>query len=66
MERTFSVPGISCGHCKAAIEGEVSQVPGVTLVDVDIDARSVRVEGEAADEAIVAAIDEAGYEVVPA
>jgi copper chaperone CopZ len=44
----------------------VSQVPGVTLVDVDIDARSVRVEGEAADEAIVAAIDEAGYEVVPA
>jgi copper ion binding protein len=63
MERTFSVPGISCGHCKAAIESEVGGVDGVTLVEVDVDARTVRVDGEATDEAIVAAIDEAGYEV---
>lgn len=63
MERTFSVPGISCGHCKAAIEAEVGTVDGVTLVEVDVDARTVRVLGEAGDDAIVAAIDEAGYEV---
>jgi copper chaperone len=63
MERTFSVPGISCGHCKSAIEGEVGGVEGVTLVEVDVDARTVRVHGDATDEAIVAAIDEAGYEV---
>jgi copper chaperone len=63
VERTYSVPGISCGHCKAAIETEVGAVDGVTFVEVDVDARSVRVLGDATDESIVAAIDEAGYEV---
>ena len=61
--RTFVVPDISCGHCKAAIEGEVAQVAGVAAVEVDIERRSVTVDGEATDEAIVAAIAEAGYEV---
>ena len=60
---TYLVPGISCGHCKAAIEGEVTKVAGVSKVDVDIDAKTVNVEGTATDEAIRAAIDEAGYEV---
>jgi copper chaperone CopZ len=61
---TYSVPGVSCAHCKAAIETEVSAVPGVTDVDVDLDARTVTVVGDALDEgALVAAIDEAGYEV---
>lgn len=63
--KTYSVPGISCGHCKTAIEGEVSKVPGVSRVEVDIDAKTVEVDGDAADDAIVAAIDEAGYEVEP-
>jgi len=63
MERTYSVPEISCGHCKAAIEGEVAKVAGVTLVEVDIAERTVRVLGDADDTAIVAAIDEAGYEI---
>ncbi|MCU0270161.1 MAG: cation transporter [Acidimicrobiales bacterium] len=61
--RVYSVPGISCGHCKAAIEGEVSGVDGVAAVEVDVDARTVRVEGDAGDDAVRAAIDEAGYEV---
>ncbi|MGE0879454.1 MAG: cation transporter [Acidimicrobiia bacterium] len=60
---TYLVPGISCGHCKAAIEGEVTKVAGVSKVDVDIDAKTVKVEGTATDEAIRAAIDEAGYEI---
>lgn len=63
VERTYSVPGISCGHCKAAIEAEVAGVDGVDLVEVDVEARSVKVLGDASDDAIVAAIDEAGYEV---
>ena len=66
MERTYSVPGISCGHCKNAIETEVGGVDGVTLVDVDIDARTVRVLGEPDGDAIAAAIEEAGYEVASA
>jgi len=61
--RTYSVPDISCGHCKTAIEGEVGRVAGVALVEVDIDAKVVTVDGDATDEAIRAAIDEAGYEV---
>lgn len=62
---TYSVPGVSCAHCREAIEGEVSQVAGVDAVNVDLDAKTVSVEGEALDEAaIIAAIDEAGYEIV--
>jgi copper ion binding protein len=61
---TYSVPGVSCEHCQRAIEGEVSQVEGVESVDVDLDAKTVTVSGEPLDgPAIVAAIDEAGYEV---
>ena len=61
---TYSVPGVSCAHCKQAIEGEVSQVQGVESVEVDLDAKTVTVSGDPLDEtAIVGAIDEAGYEV---
>jgi copper chaperone len=64
--RTYQVPDISCGHCKSAIEGEVGSLDDVETVEVDIDGRSVRVEGEADDAAIRAAIEEAGYEVAGA
>ena len=43
--QTYDVPGISCEHCQAAIEKEVAQVPGVTDVTVDIDARQATVAG---------------------
>jgi copper chaperone len=60
----YSVPGASCGHCRAAITAEVAMVPGVASVDVDLDARRVTVIGsELDDEAVRAAIDEAGYDV---
>jgi copper chaperone len=61
--RTYDVPGISCGHCKQAIEAAVGPLDGVDAVTVDIDARTVQVEGDASDDAITAAIDDAGYEV---
>lgn len=61
---TYSVPGVSCAHCKQAIEGEVSQVHGVVSVEVDVAAKTVSVVAEPLDEAaVIAAIDEAGYEV---
>jgi copper chaperone CopZ len=60
---TFDVPEISCGHCKSAIESEVAGVPGVARVEVDIEGRTVRVEGSADAGAVVAAIEEAGYDV---
>jgi copper chaperone len=64
--RTYNVPDVSCGHCKSAIEGEVGGLSDVASVNVDIDAKTVTVEGDASDEAIHAAIEEAGYEVAPA
>jgi copper chaperone CopZ len=61
---TYSVPDISCGHCRAAITNEVRTVVGVESVEVDLDAKTVTVAGEPLDElAIIAAIDQAGYEV---
>jgi copper chaperone len=61
--KTYEVPGISCGHCKAAIEGELGGLTGVDTVAVDIDGRTVTVEGTATEEAVRAAIDTAGYDV---
>jgi copper chaperone CopZ len=61
---TYSVPGVSCAHCQSAITEEVSGVDGVASVDVNLDTKTVTVTGEELDEAaIVAAIDEAGYDV---
>jgi len=61
---TYSVPGVSCGHCQAAIAGEVGALAGVESVEVDLETKTVAVTGDPLDEqAIIAAIDEAGYEV---
>ena len=60
--RTYSVPGISCDHCKHAIESEVGAVAGVSHVAVDVDAKSVTVEG-GEDVDIRTAIDTAGYDI---
>ena len=61
--RTYSVPGISCGHCKNAIEGELSPLDGVESAVVDIDTKTVTVVGEIAESDVRAAVDQAGYEV---
>jgi copper ion binding protein len=60
----LSVPGMSCGHCEAAVKREVGAVAGVAAVDVDLDSKLVTVHGQALDrDEIVTAIDEAGYDV---
>jgi copper chaperone len=62
---TFAVPGMSSGHCRAAITAEVRIVPGVQQVDVDLDTKLVTISGNDLDQAaLVAAIDEAGYDAV--
>ena len=61
---TYSVPGMSCDHCRAAVTAEVEQVTGVSTVDVDLAMKRVRVIGtQLDDEGVRAAIDAAGYEV---
>ena len=59
----YKVPGASCGHCSSAISAQLAQVKGVEDVDVDLDAKTVTVRGNVSREAVVAAIDEAGYDV---
>jgi copper chaperone len=67
QELTFVVAGMSCGHCKVAVTDEVSNLAGVAAVDIDLDSKLVRVHGsEVDDAAVVAAIDEAGYDAVQA
>ncbi|MEN8234426.1 MAG: copper ion binding protein [Actinomycetota bacterium] len=64
--KTLTVPEISCGHCKASIEQAVSQLDGVAHVEVDVDDRAVALDFDGTDatfEAIVAAIEEQGYDV---
>jgi copper chaperone len=60
---TYTVPGMSCAHCEAAVIDELSGVAGVERVDVDLGTKVVVVHGEHLDDAALrAAIDEAGYE----
>jgi copper chaperone CopZ len=60
----FEVPGISCGHCKTPIETEVADVSGVERGAVDVERKLVEIEGLASEADVVAAINDAGYEVV--
>jgi copper chaperone len=63
-ELTYTVPGMSCEHCRAAVREEISKVAGVSAVEVDLESKRVVVRGEAVeDDAVRAAIDEAGYDV---
>lgn len=66
-EFNYRVDGMSCGHCKAAVRDEVQRVPGVQSADVDLDRGLVRVSGAGIDrQAVVVAIEQAGYQGVPA
>jgi copper chaperone CopZ len=61
----YVVTGMTCEHCVASVTEEVSEVPGVQGVDVDLGSGRVAVHGEGVDEeAVVAAVAEAGYKVV--
>jgi copper chaperone len=65
-EKTFNVPDMSCGHCKAAVEGGLNELPGVERADADIARGTVEVsydEGAVTTEKLKAAIEEAGYTV---
>jgi copper chaperone CopZ len=61
----YKVTGMSCGHCEGAITAEVSQIPGVSSVKAVASTGEVTVVSAAApdDEAVRAAVDEAGFEL---
>ncbi len=60
---TYTVPDMSCEHCKGAVTEGLSRTAGVESVAVDLDAKLVTVTGEKLDDAAMrAAIAKAGYE----
>lgn len=64
-DRTYTVQGMTCGHCELSVKEEVGEVAGVASVEVDLPTGKVTVRGEGFDDAAVrAAVGEAGYEVV--
>ena len=64
---TYTVAGMTCGHCVNAVSTELSGIDGVTDVSVDLDTgRATVTSNEPLDRSTVAAaIDEAGYQLVP-
>ncbi|GAA4077065.1 hypothetical protein GCM10022233_64860 [Streptomyces shaanxiensis] len=62
----YKVSGMSCGHCEGAVSGEISELPGVTSVKAVASTGEVTVVSAAAldEEAVRAAVDEAGFELV--
>ncbi|GIE79000.1 heavy metal transport/detoxification protein [Actinoplanes philippinensis] len=65
---TFTVKGMTCSHCVQSVTQELSALPGVTAVEVDLASGGVTVASDQAldDEAVRAAVDEAGYELADA
>ena len=62
---TYTVKGMTCGHCVAAVTEELSKLDGVSHVDVDLASGRVTVEsdGPLDDGDVAAAVDEAGYTI---
>jgi copper chaperone len=62
--RDYTVAGMTCAHCVISVREEVSEVPGVIAVDVDLASGQMSVSAEDLnDDAIRAAVEEAGYEL---
>ncbi|MDR0362196.1 MAG: heavy-metal-associated domain-containing protein [Planctomycetota bacterium] len=66
MNKTLSIEGMSCDHCVMAVEKALKAVPGVEEVEVDLASKSaeVKTNGQVADQALVEAVGETGFEVV--
>ena len=61
--RTWTVSGMTCEHCVASVTEEVSELPGVTAVDVDLASGRLTVDSDAplTDDAVRGAVEDAGY-----
>ncbi|MBA3372874.1 MAG: heavy-metal-associated domain-containing protein [Euzebyaceae bacterium] len=62
---TYTVIGMTCGHCVNSVTDEVAQVPGVSDIDVDLPTGGLTVTSEVPvdDAAVRAAVEEAGYQL---
>ncbi len=65
---SYKIEGMTCGHCQAAVTKELTSIPGVSDVLVDLEAGTATVTSasDLSVDSVRAAIDEAGYELVDA
>jgi copper chaperone len=62
--RTYTVTGMSCDHCVASVNEEVSEIAGVSAVSVDLPSSRLKVTGVGVtDDQVRAAVEEAGYKL---
>ncbi len=63
MDIQLNVSGMTCGHCKAAVEGALKGVSGVEEVQVDLEGGKAEIQGQHFDvDALIAAVLDEGYE----
>ena len=60
---TYTVTGMTCGHCVASVTEEVTAVAGVTEVSVELESGLLTVTGDADAQAVRGAVEEAGYQL---
>jgi copper chaperone len=62
----YQIAGMTCAHCVAAVTAELTAMPGVLAVAVDLEAGTAAVESAEplSQDDVAAAIDEAGYELM--
>ncbi|WP_432849279.1 heavy-metal-associated domain-containing protein [Amycolatopsis sp. CA-161197] len=63
IENGYTVSGMSCGHCAQSVTEEITELPGVESVEVDVETGRVVVRSaqELSEDAVRGAVEEAGY-----
>lgn len=62
MDQTITVEGMTCGHCEGAVEDALESVTGVSEATADRESDAVSVEGTADSDALITAVEDAGYD----
>ena len=65
QKQELSVSGMTCGHCRSAVETALRELPGVTAAYVDLEQGKATVEGNVKLQSLITAVEEAGYEATP-
>lgn len=65
MKKVITIEGMSCNHCVTAVKNALSELEGISKIEVDLEGNKAEVEGDnLIDEILKEAIEEAGYEVL--
>ncbi|GAA4003972.1 heavy-metal-associated domain-containing protein [Deinococcus rubellus] len=61
MTTELIVTGMTCGHCQTAVTKALQAVPGVENVSVDLESGTAQIQGQANEQALIAAVKDEGY-----